>query len=301
MSKKIENDPASASILVEALPYIKRFHHKKIMIKYGGHAMIDDEAMSFTARDTVLLKYVGMEPIVVHGGGPEITRSMNKMGKQPKFIKGLRVTDEETMEIVKMVLVGKINTNIVSKIGFHGGKGVGVSGKDSELILASKKAPHKILNIVTGEEEEIDLGLVGEISSLNTEIIEMFTDNDHIPVISPIGIDEKGDTLNLNADTVAGEIASEVMAEKLIILTDVPGLLKDPNDPNSLIKKIKIDEVDNLIEKEIITGGMIPKIETCVKAIEGGVKSVHIIDGRVKHSLLLEIFTTRGVGTMITK
>ncbi|MDR0900415.1 MAG: acetylglutamate kinase [Methanobrevibacter sp.] len=291
----------TVNILVEALPYIKNFHKKKIMIKYGGHAMIDEEAMSSTARDTVLLKYVGMEPIVVHGGGPEITRSMNKMGKEPKFIKGLRVTDEETMEIVKMVLRGKINTNIVSQIGFHGGKGVGVSGKDSELIIAKKKAPHKITDQKTGEEEEIDLGLVGEIVSLNTEIIEMFAENDYIPVISPIGIDNKGDTLNLNADTVAGEIASKTDAEKLIILTDVPGVLKDQNDPNSLIKQIKIDEVDSLIEEGIISGGMIPKIETCVKAIGDGVKSAHIIDGRIEHSLLLEIFTTKGIGTMITK
>lgn len=291
----------TVNILIEALPYIKKFHHKKIMIKYGGHAMIDEEAMNSTARDTVLLKYVGMEPIVVHGGGPEITRSMNKMGKEPKFIKGLRVTDEETMEIVTMVLVGKISTDIVSKIGLHGGKASGVSGKDSHLILASKKAPHKVTDEKTGEEEIVDLGLVGQIDSLNTEIIQMFTDNDHIPVISPIGVDENGDTLNLNADTVAGEIAAEMDSEKLIILTDVPGVLKDPDDPNSLIKQIKIDEVDGLIKDGTISGGMIPKIETCVKAIEGGVKSAHIIDGRIKHSLLLEIFTTKGIGTMITK
>jgi len=291
----------TVNILIEALPYIKKFHHKKIMIKYGGHAMIDEGAMNSTARDTVLLKYVGMEPIVVHGGGPEITRSMNKMGKEPKFIKGLRVTDEETMEIVTMVLVGKISTEIVSKIGIHGGKASGVSGKDSQLIVASKKAPHKITDEETGEEEIVDLGLVGQIDSLNTEIIQMFTENDYIPVISPIGVDEDGETLNLNADTVAGEIAAELDSEKLIILTDVPGVLKDPNDPNSLIKQIKVDEVDTLIKKGVISGGMIPKIETCVKAIEGGVKSAHIIDGRIKHSLLLEIFTTDGIGTMITK
>jgi acetylglutamate kinase len=271
------------------------------MIKYGGHAMIDEIAMDSTARDTVLLKYVGMEPVVVHGGGPEITRSMNKMGKEPKFIKGLRVTDEETMEIVKMVLIGKINTDIVSQIGFHGGKASGISGKDSQLILASKKAPHKIIDEKTGQEHIVDLGLVGEINSLNTNIINMFTENDYIPVISPIGIDNNGNTLNLNADTVAGEIAGEINAEKLIILTDVPGVLKNPNDSNSLIKQIKIDEIDELIGNGTISGGMIPKIETCVKAIEGGVESAHIIDGRVEHSLLLEIFTNKGIGTMITK
>ncbi|RBQ24593.1 Acetylglutamate/acetylaminoadipate kinase [Candidatus Methanobinarius endosymbioticus] len=297
----MDNKPTKANLLIEALPYIKEFHHKKIMIKYGGHAMIDEEAMNSTARDTVLLKYVGIEPIVVHGGGPEITRSMNKMGKEPRFIKGLRVTDEETMEIVTMVLVGKISTDIVSKIGFHGGKASGISGKDSQLIVASKKAPHKIKDDETGEEHVVDLGLVGQIDSLNTELLQMFTENDYIPVISPIGIDDNGNTLNLNADTVAGEIAAEIDSEKLIILTDVPGVLKDPKDPKSLIKQIKIDEVDDLIRDGIISSGMIPKIETCVKAIEEGVESAHIIDGRIEHSLLLEIFTTKGIGTMITK
>ena len=288
------------NILVEALPYIKKFHDKKILIKYGGHAMIDDEAMASTARDTVLLKYVGMEPIVVHGGGPEISRSMDKLGKEPKFIKGLRVTDEETMEIIKMVLVGKISTNIVSQICYHDGKGIGVSGKDSRLILASKKPAHKVTD-ESGNEEEIDLGLVGEINCVNKELLEMFVKNDYIPVISPVGIAEDGASLNLNADTAAGEIASAVDAEKLIILTDVPGVLRDPKDPNSLIQKIRIDEVPQLIEEGIITGGMIPKIETCVKAIENGVESCHIIDGRKKHSLLLEIFTKNGIGTMIFK
>lgn len=288
------------NILVEALPYIKKFHDKKILIKYGGHAMIDDEAMASTARDTVLLKYVGMEPIVVHGGGPEISRSMDKLGKEPKFIKGLRVTDEETMEIIKMVLVGKISTNIVSQICYHDGKGIGVSGKDSRLILASKKPAHKVTD-ESGNEEEIDLGLVGEINCVNRDLLEMFVKNDYIPVISPVGIAEDGASLNLNADTAAGEIASAVDAEKLIILTDVPGVLRDPKDPNSLIQKIRIDEVPQLIEEGIITGGMIPKIETCVKAIENGVESCHIIDGRKKHSLLLEIFTKNGIGTMIFK
>ena len=260
--------------------------------------MIDEIAMASTARDTVLLKYVGMEPIVVHGGGPEITRSMNKLGKEPKFIKGLRVTDEETMEIVKMVLVGNINTNIVSKICLHDGKGVGISGKDNKLIQACKKL-HKYHNEETGEIEEIDLGLVGEIKKVNPDILRLFTKNNYIPVISPIGIADDGTSLNLNADTVAGALASEVEAEKLIILTDVPGVLRDPKDPSSLIQKIKVEEVPKLVEEGIITGGMIPKIETCVKAINDGVKSAHIIDGRLKHSLLLEIFTTDGIGTMI--
>jgi len=288
------------NILVEALPYIKQFYNKKVMIKYGGHAMVDEEAMASTARDTVLLKYVGMQPIVVHGGGPEITRSMKKLGKDPKFIKGLRVTDEETMAIVKMVLVGQINTDIVSQICFHEGKGVGLSGKDNKLIQACKKI-HKIKDEETGEIEEIDLGLVGEIKKINPEILELYTENEFIPVVSPIGIAEDGTTLNLNADTVAGAIAGEMDAEKLIILTDVPGVLRDPEDPSTLIQRIHIDEIPDLIEEGVITGGMIPKIETCVEALNNGVKSAHILDGRIKHTLLLEIFTKEGIGTMIYK
>ena len=288
------------NILVEALPYIKQFYNKKVMIKYGGHAMVDDDAMASTAGDTVLLKYVGMQPLVVHGGGPEITRSMKKLGKEPKFIKGLRVTDEETMSIVKMVLVGNINTDIVSQICLHDGKGAGLSGKDNKLIEACKKI-HKIKDEETGEIEEIDLGLVGEIKKINPEILEMYTENDFIPVISPIGIAEDGTTLNLNADTVAGAIAGEMDAEKLIILTDVPGVLRNPNDPSTLIQRIHIDEIPALIEDGVISGGMIPKIETCVDALNNGVKSAHILDGRIKHTLLLEIFTKEGIGTMIYK
>ena len=280
-------------VLIEALPYIKKFHDKKILIKYGGHAMVDDEAKSSTARDTVLLKYVGMKPLIVHGGGPEISRSMDKLGKEPKFIKGLRVTDEETMEIIEMVLVGKISTEIVSELIKHDGEAISLSGKDSSLIFAHKKGASKI------DEEIVDLGLVGEVDCINTDLLEMFIDNDYIPVISPVGIDEDGNSLNLNADTAAGEVASAIDAEKLIILTDVPGVLRDPNDPDSLIQKIRISEVPKLIEDGVISGGMIPKIETCVKAIENGVKSCHIIDGRKKHSMLLEIFTTDGIGTMI--
>jgi acetylglutamate kinase len=290
----------TVNILVEALPYIKKFHKKKIMIKYGGHAMIDSEAKSSTARDTVLLKYVGMKPIVVHGGGPEISRSMNKLGKEPKFIGGLRVTDQETMDIVKMVLVGKISTEIVANIGLHGGKGVGLSGKDNLLLKACKRSPQVVVNQETGEEQMVDLGLVGEIESINPEILRVLTENDYIPVISPIGVDDKAETLNLNADTVAGEIGGKVGAEKLIILTDVPGILKDPTDPGSLIKKATIAQVKELIEDGTVRDGMLPKVLTCISALEKGVKSAHIIDGRIKHSILLEIFTKDGIGTMIT-
>jgi acetylglutamate kinase len=291
----------TVNILIEALPYIKKFHQKKIMIKYGGHAMIDAAAKSSTARDTVLLKYVGMQPMVVHGGGPEISRSMSKLGKEPKFIGGLRVTDQETMDIVKMVLVGKINTEIVANIGLHGGKGVGLSGKDNLLLKARKRSPQVVVDQETGKEQTVDLGLVGEIESINPEILDVLTENQYIPVISPIGVDDKGNTLNLNADTVAGEVGGEVGAEKLIILTDVPGILRDPSDPGSLIKKINIPEVLELIDKGTVKDGMLPKVLTCIHALERGVKSAHIIDGRVKHSILLEIFTKQGIGTMITK
>lgn len=282
-------------VLIEALPYIKKFHGEKILIKYGGHAMVDDEAKSSTARDTVLLKYVGMKPLIVHGGGPEISRSMEKLGKESKFIKGLRVTDEETMEIIEMVLVGKISTEIVSELIKHDGQAISLSGKDSSLIFAHKTEAKKI------DEELVDLGLVGEVDCVNTELLDMFISNDYIPVISPVGIAKDGTSLNLNADTAAGQVASAVGAEKLIILTDVPGVLRDPSDPTSLIQEIKISEVPELIESGIISGGMIPKIETCVQAIENGVESCHIIDGRKKHSLLLEIFTDEGIGTMISK
>ena len=284
-------------VLIEALPYIKKFHNKKILIKYGGHAMIDKDSMSSTARDTVLLKYVGMRPLIVHGGGPEISRSMDKLGKKPEFIQGLRVTDTETMEIIEMVLVGKISTEIVSQLFKHDGDAISLSGKDSSLIFAHKKGARKI----EGLDEEVDLGLVGEVDCVNTDLLDMFVANNYIPVISPIGIADDGTSLNLNADTVAGEVSGAVDAEKLIILTDVPGVLRDPSDPNSLIPKIKVSEIPDLIEEGIITGGMIPKIETCVKAIKDGVKSCHIIDGRKKHALLLEVFTTDGIGTMIVE
>ena len=291
----------TVNILIEALPYIKKFHKKKVLIKYGGHAMIDSDAMSSTARDTVLLKYVGMKPMVVHGGGPEISRSMNKLGKKPKFIGGLRITDQETMDIVKMVLVGKINTDIVSNICLHGGKGVGISGKDNHLIKARKRAPQVVVDNTSGEESTVDLGLVGEIENVNPEIIDMLTENDYIPIVSPIGVDEKANTLNLNADTVAGDIAAKVDAEKLIVLTDVPGILENPNDPETLIKRVRVDEIMELIDDGIVKDGMIPKVSTCLNAIDNGVKTAHIIDGRIKHSVLLEIFTKKGIGTMITR
>ncbi|WP_458404364.1 acetylglutamate kinase [Methanobrevibacter sp.] len=280
-------------VLIEALPYIRKFHHKKILIKYGGHAMVDDESKFSTTRDIVLLRYVGMKPIIVHGGGPEISSAMEKFGIESKFIQGLRVTDENAMKIIEMVLAGKISSELVSEISKHDGDAISLSGLDSTLIYAHKKPAKKI------NDQIVDYGRVGEIDRINTAVLEMLLDNEIIPVISPIGIDKDGNSLNLNADTAAGEVAGALDVEKMIILTDVPGVLRDPSDPSSLIQKIRVSEVPGLIEEGIITGGMIPKIETCVNAIKNGVKSCHILDGRLEHSMLIEIFTNEGVGTMI--
>ncbi len=286
-----------AEVLVEALPYIQKFQGAYIVIKYGGHAMLDEKAKEWTVRDTILLRYIGMKPVVVHGGGPEITNAMEKMGKKPEFIEGLRITDEETMDIAKMVLVGKINTGIVSMIDTMGSSAVGLTGKDGSLIVAEKKPLQKVVS--GGVEKEVDLGLVGEASRINPEIIETLTGQGYIPVISPIGLSKDGASLNLNADTVAGEIAAALKAKKLIILTDVPGVLKDVEDTSSLIKEIKAADVPDIIKKGTAQGSMIPKVKACVKAIEGGVEKAHIIDGGVKHAILLELFTDEGVGTMV--
>ena len=286
-----------AEVLAEALPYIEVFQDSYVVIKYGGHAMLDEKAMTWTIKDTILLKYVGMKPVIVHGGGHEITKTMEKLGKRPKFIEGLRVTDEETLEIAKMVLVGKINTDIVSKLNTHGCKAAGLSGKDGKLLVARKKAPQKVIR--DGVEKEVDLGWVGEIEGVNPEIIEILTSQGYIPVISPLGLSKGGSSLNLNADTVAGEIANALEAKKLLILTDVPGVMRDVEDEKSLLQEIKAQEVDGLIEKGVIKDSMIPKVKACLRALDGGLEKAHIIDGRVKQSLLLELFTDEGVGTMI--
>ncbi len=286
-----------AEVLAEALPYIEEFQGSYIVIKYGGHAMLDDEAKNWTIRDTILLKYVGMKPIIVHGGGHEITKAMEKLGKKPKFIEGLRITDEETLEIAKMVLVGKINTDIVSRLNAFGCRAAGISGKDGRLLIAKKKAPQKV--VTEKGEREIDLGLVGEVEAVNTEIIDILTSQGYVPVVSPIGLSKDGSSLNLNADTVAGEIAHALRAKKLLILTDVPGVMKDINRKDTLLRVIKAREVRGLIHKGIIKGAMIPKVEACLRALKGGVEKAHIIDGRVRHALLLELFTDEGIGTMI--
>ncbi len=285
------------NVLIEALPYIREFYDSIMVIKMGGHAIVDPVIMDQIVQDIVLLRFVGIRPVIVHGGGPEITEKMERMGKKPEFIAGLRVTDDETLEIARMVLVGNVNSKIVSLISKHGGKGVGLSGSDSRLIVARKLAPRRI--IVEGIEKEVDLGWVGETAIINPGLLLILADRGYIPVISPIATDDKGNDLNVNADTVAGDIAASLQAKKLISLTDVPGILKDLNDPKSRISKISIDEIDTLINNNIISGGMIPKVISSAAAVKGGVGQIHVIDGSMPHSLLLELFTYEGIGTMI--
>jgi len=283
-------------ILIEALPYIREFYGSKVVIKIGGHALIDESIMDKITQDLVLLRFVGICPVVVHGGGPEITRLMERLGKKPKFIGGLRITDDETMEIARMVLVGSVNERIVSFIGKHGGKGIGLSGNDGTLIVAKKKQKQTVG--IAGEEREVDLGWVGEIEAINAEIINITSDRGYIPVISPVAVDTAGNSLNVNADSVAGEIAHTINAKKLILLTDVPGVLRNPADPTTLISHATPAEIKELIANSVIGEGMIPKVEACLKAASGNV-TAHIIDGREPHSILLELFTDRGIGTMI--
>jgi len=283
-------------VLIEALPYIREFYGSKVVVKIGGHSLVDESIMDKITQDVVLLRFVGICPVVVHGGGPEITRLMERLGKKPEFIGGLRITDYETMEIARMVLVGSVNERIVSLIGKHGGKGLGLSGNDGTLLVAKKKRKQTVG--IEGEEKEVDLGWVGEIEAINAEIINITTEKGYIPVISPIAVDNAGNSLNVNADIVAGEIAYAIKAKKLILLTDVPGVLRNPADPTTLISQATPAEIKELIAGNVIGVGMIPKVEASLKAASGGV-TAHIIDGREPHSILLELFTDRGIGTMI--
>ena len=288
----------TAEVLIEALPYIRRFYDRRIVIKYGGAAMEDESLIHSVMQDIVLMKYVGIRPIIVHGGGPRITAWMDKIGKVPEFVQGLRVTDAETVEIAEMVL-GLINKEIVARINQHGGKAIGLSGKDANLILAEKQETQ-----VTDEDGRltgVDLGFVGKIIGVNTESITALDRADYIPIIAPIGIGIEGQTYNINADTTAGEIASAFQAEKLIVLTDTLGILRDLSDTASLMPTIRMREIDPLIEEGLIAGGMLPKVEACTTALMGGVYKTHIIDGRIPHSLLLEVFTEGGIGTEIVR
>jgi acetylglutamate kinase len=289
-----------AKILVNALPYIKKYYGQTIVIKYGGSAMVDKTARKQFIKDVVLMKYIGINPVIVHGGGPEINEMLKKVGKESKFIAGNRVTDEETVEIVEMVLSGKVNKGIVADINKYGGKAIGISGKDDNMILVRQKyIEEKSEN--NGETKKIDIGFVGEIENINTEIIKVLEKSDYIPVISSIGTDKNGQTYNINADYVAGEIAGKLNADRMIFLTDVDGILLDYHDKQTLIDEIDVYHVNKLIEKGVISGGMLPKVNTCLKAIEKGVENVVILNGKLEHSLLLELFTDEGAGTLIKK
>lgn len=285
-----------ARVLIEALPYIQKFAGKTVVIKYGGHAMLEQELKEDVILDVLLLHSVGIRPVVVHGGGPEINAMLKKVGKESHFIRGLRVTDAETMEIAAMVLVGKLNTEIVSSLNHFGGKAVGLTGKDAQLLQAVKK-PMQVQN-PQGELEDVDLGFVGEIERVDPGIVRTLLEQGYIPVISPVAGGEDGETYNVNADTAAGEVAKALKADKFLLLTDVPGVLKDVLDSNSLISVIKQDEITELTESGVISGGMIPKVECAQEALKGGVGSVHILDGRIPHAILLELFTDGGIGTM---
>ncbi|MFA4915084.1 MAG: acetylglutamate kinase [Syntrophales bacterium] len=284
-----------ADILLEALPYIQRFANKTIVIKYGGHAMVDDELKNIFAKDVVMMKYIGINPVLVHGGGPQIGNILKKLGKDSKFVQGMRVTDEETMAIVEMVLAGTVNKEIVGLINRHGGRAVGMSGKDGNLTRAEKYilSEEKVKDTPS---EIIDVGLVGRVTKINTDLIYTMVKSGFIPVIAPTGVGENGETYNINADIVAGEVAAALKAEKLLLLTDVEGVM---NEEGQLINTMNDVEAKNMIDAGLIMGGMFPKVKCCLKALRKGVKKAHIIDGRLKHSILLEIFTDMGIGTEI--
>ncbi len=294
-ANNLKESMKKADILLEVLPYIRRFYGKTIVIKYGGHAMVDENLKQMFAINIVMMKYIGINPVIIHGGGPQISVLLKKLGKESKFIQGMRVTDEETMDIVEMVLVGKLNKQIVGLINNHGGRAVGLSGKDGNIIEAEKYflSDDKAKNT---PPEIIDIGLVGKVRKINPGLILSLVQDGFIPVIAPTGAGDKGETYNINADVVAGEVASALGAEKLVLLTDVEGIL---DKKKRLIHSINAAEVSELIEDGTIEGGMYPKVKCCLKALRGGVGKTHIIDGRLDHAVLLEIFTDRGIGTEV--
>lgn len=294
-TKSFEDLLSKSKTLSQALPYMKKFNGETFVIKFGGSAMGDEELAMDFAKDVVLLKQIGINPVIVHGGGPQIGQMLERLKIKSEFIEGLRVTDKETVEIVEMVLCGKINKKIVSDINAAGGSAIGLSGKDANLIQARKLSKRKI-KTDSNIEKILDLGFVGEPTVINPEIFMILEDTDVIPVISPIGIGENGETYNINADTAAGAIASALAAQKLIMLTDVQGVL---NEEKNLISNMSFEEARQLIENGVISGGMIPKVETCLKAIENNVGAAHILNGTMPHVLLIEIFTEHGTGTMI--
>ena len=288
MQKLIEK----ANTLMEALPYLRRFSGKTIVIKYGGHAMADEALKESFAKDVILLKYIGINPVIVHGGGPQINETLKRYGIESRFVKGMRVTDEETMAVVEMVLTGQVNKEVVGYINQHGGRAVGLSGKDGQLLICEKMLQE--VKQDDGSIEKVDIGLVGDVVRVNQSIIETLEHGKFIPVIAPVGVGEGGESYNVNADLVAGRVAAALKAEKLMLLTDVSGV-KDKN--GNLLTSIRLEEVPGLIDEGTITGGMIPKVNCCADALNDGVKKAHIVDGRVQHCVLLEIFTDVGIGT----
>ncbi|MBO5066644.1 MAG: acetylglutamate kinase [Clostridia bacterium] len=279
------NNHQRAEILTQALPYIQKYHDKIVVVKYGGNAMISEELKMQVMEDIVLLWLIGVKPVLVHGGGPEISEMLKKVGKESKFVDGLRVTDKETAEIVQMVLAGKINKQLVNLLGEFGGNAVGISGVDGHLIEAKVKDER--------------LGFVGEITNVNVQPILDLIEKQYIPVVSTVGCDSEGNVYNINADTAASYIAGAMHAERLITMTDIPGILRDVNDPDSIIKRVNTEEAKELFRDGVITGGMIPKVECCIEAIEKGVRRVTILDGRVPHAVLLELLTNEGAGTLV--
>jgi acetylglutamate kinase len=299
MNENVKKSIQKAEVLIDSLPYMQEFRHKTIVIKYGGHAMVDEHLKRQFALDVILLKQVGINPIIVHGGGPQINRLLDRLDIQPSYVQGMRVTDEETMDVVEMVLVGKVNKEIVGLINHCGGKAVGLSGRDGDLVCARKiriSSNNRGEGVGNAPSELIDLGQVGEVTHINPDVLGSLSQNDFIPVIAPVGVGEDGQAFNINADLVAGAIAGELSAEKLILLTDVPGV----NDKDGqLITTLPRLDLENLIDDGTVAGGMIPKVRCCEDALRRGVAKTHILDGRIEHSILLEMFTPEGIGTEI--
>ena len=295
-----EEAKMKAAILVEALPYIQRFQGKVVVVKYGGNAMINEELKQAVFQDIVLMKLVGMNPVLVHGGGPEISSMLKRLGKETKFISGLRYTDKEVMEIAEMVLVGKINKEIVSGLNFYGGSASGMCGKDGGMIKAEKFLP--TVYDEDGKASQVDIGFVGKVKEVDNQVLLDVLKQDYIPVIAPIGIGDDQETYNINADFMAAEIAVALKADKFVLLTDTEGIYQDGmNGEKKVFPYLRVSETEDLIKSGVISGGMIPKVSCCVDALNKGVENVHIIDGRIPHSILLEIFTKEGIGTLIHK
>ncbi|MBJ2356554.1 acetylglutamate kinase [Sphaerochaeta sp. S2] len=291
MKHRMANEILKAEVLIEAIPYIRTFAGSIVVVKYGGSAMVDEQLKKSVIQDIAMLKYIGLKPVVIHGGGKEITSLLDRLGKKSEFLDGLRVTDAETAQVAEMVLSGSIGKSLVSELEQVGISAVGISGKDGRTLLCSKKL----------DDKGRDLGYVGHVEKVDPSLLETLLSNNFVPVVSPVGVDEEGNTYNINADYAASAVAGSLSAQKLVFLTDVEGILKDKDDPSSIIRALSTRQAEEYIQDGTINGGMIPKVQCCLDGLEKGVSSVHVLDGRVPHAILLEIFTTRGIGTMVTK